>query len=192
MRPIEHGANFAIYSISFPLILDLVSSKSRLQNDSETRTIQHAEPVQNSGKRTWIYKVHPECGGVRHRSPPRVSRISTRTGQAMKLMDLNPQWSMVYRDFTPETGGIPTDDYNMSFRCPTCGPPGIVHVKIGPRHPDAADHRWQATPMPPDGPDWPSRLTLVPSINNIGVGHGPRHPGCSFHGTISCGEVNLS
>ena len=106
-----------------------------------------------------------------------------------ELKDFRPEWRAEYRDrhLTPDNGGFPTGRYDLSFVCPACGPPGIVCIKIGPSV-DAASHCWEAHPMP-DGADWPSRVTITPSINNTTVGHGPRRPPCTFHATIVGGRI---
>lgn len=108
----------------------------------------------------------------------------------MRLTELNPMFRRVYRNFDPRTGGEPTDTYEVSFSCPTCGPPCRVAIKVGPTM-DAAEHRWQATPPepPPDG-SWMNVISLQPSINNTTAGHGPRRPPCTFHGHITSGEVS--
>lgn len=107
----------------------------------------------------------------------------------MKLSDLNPRWSRIYRDRdqTPDNGGFPTDDFNLQFGCPTCGPKYTISINLG-AEPDAVKGRWAASPLP-DGKDWPSRVTISPSIDHTRSGHGRRCPSCSFHGHIINGDV---
>lgn len=105
----------------------------------------------------------------------------------MRLSSLSPQWWTIYRDFTPETGGVATDRSQLVFVCPRCGPPHRVTIYVGPTM-DFETRTWQATPLP-DAPDWPERVTIVPSINYTVAGHGPKHPHCTFHGSIINGEV---
>lgn len=116
----------------------------------------------------------------------------------MRLSDLGPSWGVVNdRNLTPENhmGGDPTDMFWLRFICPACGPPYIIAITVGLEvrdHAAGTDGRcWKATPMP-DGVDWPSRVTIEPSIDFTHAGHGRRHPTCSFHGTIINGEVHLS
>jgi hypothetical protein len=111
----------------------------------------------------------------------------------VRLSELNPEWRAVYKDhhLTPDNGGTPTGEFTLVFRCPTCGPPFAVIVKFGPHPPDQAASRWQANIMP-DGPTWPDRITLTPSIDNTRAGHGRKHPTCSFHGSIVNGEIHFS
>lgn len=108
----------------------------------------------------------------------------------MKLTALNPRWGCCMWD----GGGAPTR-YWLNFICPSCGPPFAVHVEFGPEKLDAP-RTWQAAPLPPANVaieiahgDWLERLTLTPSINHTGSGHGPRHPTCGFHGHITDGQI---
>ncbi len=107
----------------------------------------------------------------------------------MRLSDLKPAWGRLYRDrhLTPDNGGIPTDGYWLQFICPACGPPFVVTINVGPVQQDDP-RQWASSPLP-DGPDWPSRVTIRPSIDNTPGGHGRRHPTCSFHGSIINGEI---
>ncbi len=105
-----------------------------------------------------------------------------------RLMNLNPQFRAVHKNFTPETGGEPTGIFELSFTCPVCGPPTRCSIKVGPVLDEAA-HIWSGTPMPPDGATWPDRLTVSPSIGWETVGHGRHRPPCTWHGHIINGEV---
>ncbi len=106
-------------------------------------------------------------------------------------MELSPEWRQCVRDFTPETGGILIDEYDLTFTCPACGPPFRVSIKLGLGLQDEKTHRWQANILP-DGASWPDRLTLIPSIDNTrSGGHGRKHPTCLFHGSIVKGEIVL-
>ena len=111
----------------------------------------------------------------------------------MKLMDLRPMYRAIYRDhhLTPDNGGIKTDNLELSFQCPKCPPGCRVHIKVGPSV-DAGNHIWQVSPLPPMSPEWPSLITVMPSINNTVSGHGRKNPTCTFHGSIINGEVHLS
>lgn len=111
--------------------------------------------------------------------PPHESR---RT-QMKTLSELNPQWWQLYRDrhLTPDNGGFPTDEHELIFTCPACGPPYRILVKFSLKPADEKQHRWQANVLP-DGMTWPDRLTLIPSINNVNIGHGRKRLTCSFHG----------
>lgn len=106
-----------------------------------------------------------------------------------QLSALRPEWRAEYVDqhLTADNSGHATGHYFLTFVCPKCGPPHVIHIKIGAEM-NQDDHRWQASPMP-DGVDWPSRVTITPSINNTNRGHGRRAPVCSFHGNITNGEV---
>ena len=109
----------------------------------------------------------------------------------LALSDLNPTFRRVHADFTPETGGVATDEFDLTFRCPSCGPPAVIAIRVGPNMKDAPPHRvWQAMPPFPGHVDeWAKVLTLAPSIDHTGAGHGKRRPVCSFHGHISNGKV---
>jgi hypothetical protein len=77
--------------------------------------------------------------------------------------------------------------HQLSFNCPTCGPPYkiLVNVVLGndlSKRPDAA---WLLTFGNPT--DWNS-ASVVPSIVNHNHG---RKKKCSFHGTITSGEVTF-
>lgn len=106
----------------------------------------------------------------------------------IRLSDLKPTWRRIYRDhdLTADKGGFPTDDYQLTFVCPRCGSPRVVSIRIGAAA-DAGLHRWAARPMP-DGPDWPARVTISPSIDNTTAGHGEGRA-CAFHSNIINGEV---
>lgn len=109
-----------------------------------------------------------------------------------RLTSLNPRWGMFYRDreLTANNGGFPTERFDLSFNCPVCGPPYRIIINIE-REAKASPITWQAVPLP-DGPDWPERVTIIPSIDNTAAGHGKKHPTCGFHGTITNGEVTLA
>ena len=107
-----------------------------------------------------------------------------------RLMDLKPLFRRIYRDFTPKTGGIPTDDFELSVHCPTCGPPCRICIRVGQSQ-DQQMLRWQGSPLPPDGEDWPDRVTISPSIDWTPSGHGKHRPPCAFHGHIVNGEIIL-
>lgn len=105
----------------------------------------------------------------------------------MRLADCRPEWGRIYRDLDglESPCGSPTEDYWLTFVCPACGPPGSIKIRVGPDRSDGPPRRWKAEPLP-DGPDWPSRATLSPSI--AGTTHGPRRPQCTFHATLINGE----
>lgn len=105
----------------------------------------------------------------------------------MALSSLNPLWRRVFMNFTPETGGDPTDEFELTFRCPVCGPPAIIAIKVGPSM-DAARHVWQIVPAEPFL-GWADEVTIQPSIDNTRCGHGPRRPPCAFHGSVVNGKV---
>lgn len=107
----------------------------------------------------------------------------------LDLANLQPEWRQIMRDRdqTPDNGGFPTGNYTLSFTCPACGPPYRISITIGATE-DVKTLRWKSVPLP-DATDWPSRVTLMPSINNVGAGHGRRHPTCTFHGTITNGKI---
>ena len=96
---------------------------------------------------------------------------------------------------------VQTGDLWLSFYCPHCGKPNSVSILIGDSVRDSAKRRWKADPMPnfvedaynkfsmTDAADWFDKVTIIPSINCTGVGHGPKHPTCTFHGNITTGFV---
>jgi hypothetical protein len=95
---------------------------------------------------------------------------------------------MVYRDFTPENGGVPTNQYQLMFDCPICGPPYSVSIYVGLEPPSDSPRRWHVDSLPVDG-NWVKTLTVSPSIDNTKAGHGRKHPVCGFHGSIVNGEI---
>lgn len=107
---------------------------------------------------------------------------------SLRFSALAPKWSRIYRnrELTPDHGGFPTDQWSLQFTCPDCGPPYQVAITIGPTM--VQDRVWQASPMP-DGPNWPDRVTIVPSIDYTSAGHGRKHPTCPFHAKIINGEI---
>ena len=105
------------------------------------------------------------------------------------LRYLNPVFRGIYVNFTPETGGDQTDEYELTFRCPVCGPPMSVVIKIGPSI-DQSRNVWQVTPPAPSAAYyWPDLMTISPSIGNESAGHGKHRPPCTFHGHIINGRV---
>lgn len=100
-----------------------------------------------------------------------------------RLRDLITECRAVYCDDPV----FPLDTWRLSFTCPKCGPPFIVTVHIGPSRLETP-RRWQWNHVP-ETEGFTDRLTLLPSINNVGVGHGPRHPSCSFHANIVNGNI---
>lgn len=120
---------------------------------------------------------------------------------SIQLVDLKPVWRRVYVNPTMKNnmGGEPTDMFDLDFVCPTCGSPYIIGVRVGPEVRDTPEGRcWKASPLPGgsaigvEAPDWPSRVTITPSIDFTHAGHGRRHPTCSFHGSIANGQVHLA
>ena len=117
---------------------------------------------------------------------------------SIPLVDLKPVWRQVYVNRTMENrmGGEPTDMFELNFICPACGSPYIIGIRVAPEQREAPLRCWKADPMPgfsaigAEAPDWPSRLTVVPSIDFTHAGHGRRHPTCSFHGSITSGIVS--
>lgn len=109
-----------------------------------------------------------------------------------RLVDLKPEWRRIYRDrhLTADNGGTPTDDYELMFACPCCGPPCRIIIKVGATT-DPAQPRWAVHPLP-DGPGWPTRVTITPSIDYTKAGHGRKRAACTFHGNIIDGEVKLT
>lgn len=103
------------------------------------------------------------------------------------LSELKPVYRRIFKDFTPETGGVPTDEFELSFTCPVCGPPSRIVIKVGPVL-DVPRHVWQATPAEPFI-GWVDVMTVSPSIGWETVGHGKRRPPCTFHGHIINGKV---
>lgn len=103
------------------------------------------------------------------------------------LSSLNPNYRRIHKDFTPETGGVPTDEFDLTFQCPACGPPKIIAIKIGPAM-DAARNVWQVTPAVPFM-GWVDVMTVQPSIDQSSVGHGKHRSPCTFHGHIVDGKV---
>ncbi len=107
----------------------------------------------------------------------------------MKLSNLNPLWSQMLDNFTPETGGTPNGCFQLSFDCPTCGFPARIMIRVGAAI-DGQLHQWKFS-VPPNGAAWTDHLTIEPSINNSNGSHGRKAPSCSFHGSIIDGEVIL-
>lgn len=103
------------------------------------------------------------------------------------LSELNPIYRRIYKDFDPSTGGTATDEYELSFRCPVCGPPTRVSIKVGPSM-DAARRVWQVTPSEPFM-GWADAMSVQPSIDYSTSGHGKHRPPCTFHGHIVNGKV---
>ena len=112
-----------------------------------------------------------------------------------RLADLRPVLRRIYRDFTPHTGGVGTDECELSFDCPKCGAPNRIIIKTGPQM-DFARRVWQAQPnfqtsgMHVD--EWVQIATIVPSIDMTVSGHGRKSPRCTFHGNITNGEVTCA
>lgn len=107
----------------------------------------------------------------------------------MRLRDLNPvvEPILTVNGTQHPVMMVPTGDWRLSFWCPTCGKPHSVSIMIG-ESPCEAPRRWSASPMP-DAPDFLDRVTITPSINYTGCGHGPKKPTCSFHGNITDGAI---
>lgn len=103
------------------------------------------------------------------------------------LSALKPIYRRIYKDFDPRTGGIPTEDFNLSFTCPACGSPARISINIGPAI-KQAEHVWQVTPSEPFI-GWVDVMTVSPSIGWETVGHGKHRPPCPFHGHIVNGKV---
>lgn len=119
----------------------------------------------------------------------------------MRLRELNPTIEPVKVATTQHPViMVPTGDWRLSFWCPTCGKPYSVSILIGESRQEAP-RRWQADPMPElftahfgicyaqDPDQWFDRVTITPSINNVGARHGRKHPTCGFHGNISNGNI---
>lgn len=120
----------------------------------------------------------------------------------MRLRDLNPRIDPVLEATTQYPVMMkPTGDWWLSFYCPHCGKPYSVSILVGDSVRDSVKRRWKADPMPelvedqynkfsvPDAEAWFDKVTITPSINFTGVGHGPKKPTCSFHGNITTGLV---
>lgn len=120
----------------------------------------------------------------------------------MRLRDLHPRIDPVLEATTSHPVMMkPTGDWWLSFHCPRCDAPHSVSILVGESIRDSAKRRWKADPMPvmvedqwnkfsvPDAAEWFDKVTILPSINNTGVGHGPKHPTCSFHGNIAAGQI---
>ena len=107
----------------------------------------------------------------------------------MKLSELNPRWGAMVDNFTPETGGVPNGSFQLSFDCPTCGPPSQIMIRIGSVV-DFSLAQWKFN-VAPNGIEWTDHLTIEPSIDNSNGNHGRKHPTCSFHGSIIDGDVIL-
>lgn len=110
----------------------------------------------------------------------------------MRLCDLRPEWYEIARDFTPETGGVPTGNFSLSFICPSCGPPYRVHINLTSGPADEPKRFWHMSEAPTSEnyPHWPERVTIQPSINNTVAGHGRKHPTCGFHGSVTDGYIS--
>jgi hypothetical protein len=105
------------------------------------------------------------------------------------LSSLKPIYRRIYKDFDPRTGGTPTDEFELSFTCPVCGPPSRIAINIGPSL-DTGRHIWQVTPAEPFM-GWADVMTVSPSIGWENVGHGKHRPPCTFHGHIIAGKVQF-
>ncbi len=125
------------------------------------------------------------------RSGPRNPQSNGELMMGIYLSELHPIWRRVHKDFTPETGGVPTDHWNLTFQCPACGPPYKIAIEIGPEMQSGPPRVWEAYPpvMPSNVDEWARVLTLSPSINHTEAGHGKRHPHCTFHGSIIAGKI---
>lgn len=89
----------------------------------------------------------------------------------MKLVDLNPEFGYV-------GDGVCW----VAFDCFKCGPPCRVYLQFH----DGAQRVgvWRCTSKIDA-----SCLTLVPSFRYHS--HGPRHPNCGLHATITDGEIKV-
>ena len=107
----------------------------------------------------------------------------------MRLKDLNPEVEPILKVNGTQhpVMMVPTGDWRLSFWCPTCGKPHSVSIMIGESLRETPI-RWAASPMP-EAPDFLDRVTITPSINYTGCGHGPKKPICSFHGNITDGAI---
>jgi hypothetical protein len=103
------------------------------------------------------------------------------------LSSLRPIYRRVYKNFDPRTGGEPTDEFELSFSCPKCGPPTRIAITVGPNM-DAARRVWQVSPTEPFV-GWVDVITVSPSIDYSTAGHGKHRPPCPFHGHIVNGKV---
>lgn len=109
----------------------------------------------------------------------------------MRLRDLNPTIEPVLKvnGTRHPVMMVPTGDWWLSFYCPHCGKPYSVSILVGDSVRDEVKRRWKVDPLPDGLPDWFDRVTVTPSINFTGVGHGPKKPTCTFHGNITAGLI---
>lgn len=101
-----------------------------------------------------------------------------------KLSELEGRFGAQLADYTPETGGRQTGNWQIIFRCPVCRT-HTMSVHVGPR----GSGLHEATPLPPDA-NWMDHLTVTPSIDNTRNSY--RGNPCGFHGFITNGEVTTS
>jgi len=107
----------------------------------------------------------------------------------MRLRDLSPTIEEIKVATTQHpVMMVPTGDWTLSFWCPACGRPASISIHIGDSVREEP-RRWKAEPLPTGSPDWFDQVTITPSINYAVCGHGPKKPTCSFHGSISRGEI---
>lgn len=107
----------------------------------------------------------------------------------MKLADLKPEFSRCYESYTPETGGInPLPMVHLKFVCPKCGPGREAAIYITTGDADHSKSRWHCNALP-NGPGWPDRLTVTPSLQLPIKQHGVHRPDCGAHFSITNGEI---
>ncbi len=95
-----------------------------------------------------------------------------------KIADYNPRFSQAV--------GAPLV---LNFTCPSCGDPYLISVPVdweGVSTMNNAAH-WKVTGCGPDPKEFSwNKISVSPSINNH---HHGRKKTCSFHATITNGEI---
>lgn len=106
-----------------------------------------------------------------------------------KFSDLRPEFWQRYASFTPETGGVdPLPEVDLAFDCPVCAG-GRVLLVLTSDPPDEPRRKWHADPLPGTTPDWASRITISPSVNNAGPDRHGRGRPCAAHFSVVRGEI---
>lgn len=102
---------------------------------------------------------------------------------------------MKLADLHPEHGHIGDGVYWLMFDCFKCGPPHRIYLQFHRGEQRAGVWKctspwkvWEGLEHLGETPDR-SCLTLIPSFRYHT--HGPKHPTCGLHATITAGEVKV-